>query len=237
LRIKINLKGKNIDLPIHYNYAIQGLLYNIITQKFKDAHDIGEVYENQKFKPFCFSRIFSSKYEIKDKRILFDGEIYFIFSSPFSDISDHVVNYFLNNNTVRLGDNIVSVSSLKSNDYKLKSSMKVRALCPITVYETQKNEDSKFVRFFSPDMVEFKECIKSNMNKKAAILGIRSGTFDISPFKVTEKDEKVIRYKQSIIKGWTGIYSISGSDEMMRIAFEWGLGVKNSEGFGMVEEV
>lgn len=237
MRIKINLKGKNIDLPIHYNYAIQGLLYNIITQKFKDVHDIGEVYENQKFKPFCFSRIFSSKYEIKDKRILFDGEIYFIFSSPFSDISDHVVNYFLNNNTVRLGDNIVSVSSLKSSDYKLKNDMKVRALCPITVYETERNEESKFVRFFSPDTVEFREHIKLNMSKKAAILGVHSGSFDISPFKVNEKDEKVIRYKQTIIKGWTGVYNISGSDEMMRIAFEWGLGVKNSEGFGMVEEV
>ncbi len=60
--------------------------------------------------------------------------------------------------------------------------------------------------------------------------------FKISPEKVSNRNHHVICFKDTVVKAWSGLYKIEGSDELMRIAFDCGLGAKNSQGFGMIEK-
>ncbi|MDN5332516.1 MAG: CRISPR-associated endoribonuclease Cas6 [Tepidanaerobacteraceae bacterium] len=51
---------------------------------------------------------------------------------------------------------------------------------------------------------------------------------------MSEKYCKVI-YKDVIIKGWMGVYILKGDPVLLKIAYDAGLGSKNSQGFGCFE--
>ncbi len=55
--------------------------------------------------------------------------------------------------------------------------------------------------------------------------------------EVSEKSLKVMIYKNYIIKGWLGVCRLSLPVLLFRIAYNAGLGARNSLGFGMVEVV
>ncbi len=59
MRLLIELNSeKDLVIPIHYNYYIQGLLYKSISPKLAQIlHDHGFPIEKRRFKLFTFSRI------------------------------------------------------------------------------------------------------------------------------------------------------------------------------------
>jgi CRISPR-associated endoribonuclease Cas6 len=54
---------------------------------------------------------------------------------------------------------------------------------------------------------------------------------------VNPRAKRLERYKGTWIEGWTGRFLLEGPPELLRLALEAGLGAKNSQGFGYVEEV
>jgi len=48
---------------------------------------------------------------------------------------------------------------------------------------------------------------------------------------------KLLIYKGTVIKAWMGIYSLMLPRVLFEIAFDSGIGAKNSQGFGMIEAI
>ncbi|HEX30478.1 TPA: CRISPR-associated endoribonuclease Cas6, partial [Candidatus Poribacteria bacterium] len=44
-----------------------------------------------------------------------------------------------------------------------------------------------------------------------------------------------VMYRDTVIKGWTGVYELDLPEPFFHLAYDAGLGAKNSQGFGMVE--
>jgi CRISPR-associated endoribonuclease Cas6 len=61
-------------------------------------------------------------------------------------------------------------------------------------------------------------------------------SFKIWREKVSNRNHHILSFKDTIIKAWSGLYRLEGSEELMRVAFDCGLGAKNSQGFGMIEK-
>jgi CRISPR-associated endoribonuclease Cas6 len=59
--------------------------------------------------------------------------------------------------------------------------------------------------------------------------------FSISPLNTKKLKKRVVIYKDYVIKGWDGEFLVEGSKELMDIAYNAGIGSKNSQGFGCVE--
>jgi len=55
--------------------------------------------------------------------------------------------------------------------------------------------------------------------------------------KVRSWDEKVVLFKDTVIKGWMGIYKLKSHPKILKLAYDTGLGSKNSQGFGMWEVI
>ena len=49
-----------------------------------------------------------------------------------------------------------------------------------------------------------------------------------------ERDQKVLNFKGTVIKGWTGLYEAKLPEPYFRLAYDAGFGAKNPQGFGMV---
>ncbi len=50
-------------------------------------------------------------------------------------------------------------------------------------------------------------------------------------------DQKILNFKGTVIKGWTGLYEVNLPEPYFRLAYDAGFGAKNAQGFGMVEVI
>jgi len=92
--------------------------------------------------------------------------------------------------------------------------------------------------YYNPSEKEFPMLIKENIIKKYKAFYRKmpsSEEFFIEPIKLDNRNEKIVIYKGFVIKGWMGKFKLKGEPELLKLAYNAGLGAKNSQGFGMFE--
>ncbi len=224
-----------VDLPVHYNRPLQGMFYNLLSQYFGSCINSDE----REKKIFTFSRIYPyESFRVESKRLKFKGSFMVYFASPIEELMDCVSKAFSEKELFRIENNLFRLKNHTILKTEVNSPIMVKTVSPITVYSTiTLPNKNKYTHYFSPYSDNFRNLISENIRRKASVLGIDcsgDNTFDISPYGVTEKNEKLLFYKGIIIKGWTGYFVLSGNKKLIRLAFDSGLGAKNSQGFGMV---
>lgn len=229
-----------IRLPIQYNYAIQGMIYNHLGSEYSSQlHDEGYAYQNRNFKLFTFSRLNGEFKQLRESNeILFYPPITIIISSPIERFVYELGYSLLISDDLRLGDNSVKVSEFNAlPEPKISSTETIGMQSPITVYSTLKTQDNKSkTYYYSPYEQDFTRLIESNLKKKYSLIHDKEPkddqTLSIKPLKVSKNSEVIIRYKGTIIKAWRGVYILEGDPELIKVAYDAGLGNKNSQGFG-----
>lgn len=246
MRLKITFrseKGHPAVLPANYNELIQGLIYHYLDEYLAaQLHEEGltDPETRRKFKFFTFSRLIPlEKPRVEKSQIFFSGPIILIIASPLNEFIQSMATQLIKAENLRLGDEtflVESVSVEAPPPYKEK--VLIRVLSPITVYSTLSTFDGKKkTYYYSAFEEEFENLILENLNKKyRALTGEKvsfSGSF--RPFKVTSRNQRILLYKGTVIKGWDGLYELSLPPPLFSLAFEAGLGSKNSQGFGCIE--
>ena len=242
---KINFSSKNnIVLPIPYNSIIQAVLYKFINEDtFADfIHNEGYVHNNRNYKLFSFSNFQEKPLHInRDKeQFIFPKDISIYFSSINNQFFKDVFNSIINEDgKVYLGKNETVISKIELIKQNISGKEIVRALSPITVYSTFTTfEGRKKTYYYSPYENEFSENIRRNLlNKYQSLYNSVPEDQSFSISCKYEPQEKIVKYKNFIIKGYTGTFEIEGSMELMDMAFCTGLGSKNSQGFGLIIKI
>ena len=170
--------------------------------------------------------------------LILEKKYFFYLSSILDDFLLDISNSFIKKSSFELEDNILylkSVEVIKLPNFNQKENI-IYLLSPITVYNTIDNK----TYFYSPNENKFYELIKQNLLKKYKAYykdyNVDNFDFDIELLKFDNKrDKKVIVYKNNCIISYEGIYKISGDKEILKFAWNTGLGSKNSQGFGMFE--
>lgn len=242
MRIVLSFNSLNeiIALPVSYNEIVQGFIYKNLNKRLaQELHDEGFVYGKRSFKLFTFSRLLG-KAKIESNYLKIVPPVKVLISSPCVDILYTLAENLLKRQEVKLGDNRLYLESISVRYMpEIKETIYIKMLSPVTIYSTLYTSDGKKkTYYYNPWEREFSELLMRNIVKKyAAFYGKNplSQDFSIEPVKVKKKDEKIITYKDFIIKGWMGIYKISGNKELLRFAYDAGIGAKNSQGFGCFE--
>ncbi len=242
MRITIHYSADStIKLPKNYNEIIQGFIYRNLERSLANfIHNEGFKYEKRNFKLFTFSRIFG-KIKPNKNQFLIQSPFKVVVSSPYNKILMSFANSLLTKDKFKLGNNFVNIDSIDIESIpNIESESYIYFLSPITVYSTFEENEKKKTYYYNPKEPKFSELVRENLIKKyIAFFGKNpnDSTFHIEPVKVLPKDEKIVFYKGFIIKGWMGHYKISGSQELLKFAYDVGLGGKNSQGFGCFELV
>lgn len=245
MRMEIQLSAMDdnrITLPLHYNKAVQGLIYRQISEYMPELHDNGYVIDKRVFRLFVFSRVQGAVAELRNGRITFKPPVTIKVSSTDSCFLELLGNRLLKARQVSLDgcSLLVDTVAIRRNPDFSSGIAKVKAISPITVYSTMTSAvGSKKTYYYHPREREFAEQIKNNLLKKAAILGLHyeDGPFSIEPVHIRNTDLKVVYYDNFIIKGWLGMYVLKGIPQLLEIAYDTGIGAKNPQGFGMIETV
>ncbi|HIC95846.1 TPA: CRISPR-associated endoribonuclease Cas6 [Candidatus Bipolaricaulota bacterium] len=232
-----------LSLPLHYNSEVQGLIYrNLDRALSRWLHDEGMPLGKRRFKFFTFSRLLG-RYRINGDTIEFSGPVRVHIGSVHEEILESLALHLLREPQVRLGKEPCEVAGIEVEPLpRISRPMLVRTLSPITVYRTLYTAEGKRkTYYFNPSEEEWEELILANLRRKARALGWEKPRLEgltgahIRPVRVGKRDERIMRYRETVIKGWTGIYELDLPEPFFLLAYDAGLGAKNPQGFGMVE--
>jgi len=241
LRCIINFSSSNSHLifPISYNSLIQGFIYRSLDKTLSDwLHNEAIRFEKRHFRFFTFSRLIG-RYKIEDKKILFFPPVRLYIGTIHKTILESLIENMLKSGEIILGKNFCYIESIEiENQPEYREKILVKTLSPITIRSTLKGEDGKEKSYYySPFEKDWERMILDNLRRKAKALGWKDELKDahIKPVKVSKKNFHIVFYRNTVIKAWSGIYEISLPEPYFRLAYDAGVGAKNSQGFGMVK--
>ena len=247
--LKFEPEGGVLKVPIHYNHLVQAMIYRSLDKALAAwLHEEGFSFGKRRFKLFTFSRLLASKREFdnKTKTIKFFSPIILKIGAMEAKILESLAVYLVRKGEVKLNGTICRFAAIEVEmPVEVNGPVLVRALSPITVYSTlykMKNGGRK-TYYYRPWEKEFQEQLLENLKRKERAfygeeeeLPSLEGAY-IKPVKVSKKHEAVVNFKGTWITGWTGLYELNLPEPYFTLAYNAGLGSKNSQGFGMVEVV
>jgi len=244
MRIQVSLRlDEPLILPIHYNHIIQAVILRWLNEENyrRYVHDKGYEYNNRRYKLYTFSRL-EGKFSIDadSKRIVFHDRVKLMVSALDDNFLQYVVNTVIMNDDIQILSNRVYVDEVTCFSDEIRNSGIFRTRSPIVVYSTFERDGSKKTYYYNPMEDEFGYLIRKNLiNKHIAYYGCEpsNSDFEIKPVKNHRLKENIVMYKGVVIKGWSGDFEIKGSCDLMKIAYNAGLGSKNSQGFGFIDVV
>jgi len=243
MRIKVILipeKGL-LHLPIHYNHLVQGFIYsNLDTKLARWLHKEGFRYKKRKFKAFTFSRLIG-KFNIKDKTIYYKGPISLKIGSPYSRVLESLAENFIKSPFLELASQRCHLKAIEVERPlpKINTAI-IKMLSPLVIYSTLYGGGKKKTYYYTPWEKEFSEKIMDNLKRKWIAFYQReidtplNGAY-IKLEKVNNRNLSIVMFKETVIKGWTGIYKLHLPEPFFSFAYDIGLGSKNSQGFGMFD--
>ena len=250
MRVKITTLENYITLPVRHNDILQGIIYRHIDPRLAERiHNRGtkDPESDRGLKLFTFSRLISSRSPVVDNKknaITFYTPLTWIVASPINELIVSLYNTLINNRAIELKSHEPSKSQTMHIDSvwieplpKYENPISVETLSPITVYRTEEKNGRRYTHYYSPFEPEFNELILENLCRKCRTITGRDISLDeksyVKPVRIA-KHENIVYYKDTLIKGWSGIFEMSLPEDIFHIAFSCGLGARNSQGFGCV---
>lgn len=236
MRLKITLKNDEITLPINYQIALQGVIYNIFSNcAYGDfLHNVG--YRNGKrvFKNFTFSNLIG-KYKIENKMIKFTGNIFFFISGYSEEFIEKVYEFLTMNSIINLNGKCLEIEKVEITNlkyFKGTQTVRIRTLSPVVCYQTT----GRYVTYYKPSDPIFNQFCVANLNEKMMALKIeREPNFEI--LEVLKENKRMVIFKNTFYEAYLTEMIVMTDYPTLSLIFDTGLSSKGSAGFGMVEIV
>ena len=254
ITLKINRKFGNL-LPFNYQYEQSAVIYRILaqadTQYSSWLHENGYLlHERKRFKLFCYSPFIFEKVrplpEAGGLKIIGERAVWYISFIPEKSTLEFIQGIFahqsfsIGNKKYQVAFDVVGVEAIPMP--QLSEGMTFVALSPICV---KLHEDNK-TQYLSPDNPMFAEgVLKGLMARYESIHG--------QPFNMEDKEfsfelidkkvkSKLITIKantpcESRVRGYLCSFRMKAPSELMKIAYEGGIGEQCSQGFGFIKKM
>lgn len=229
-----------LSLPIQYNEYIQAFLYSHLDHHLASCiHDEGipDPVGKRRLKFFTFSRLLG-RWRVSNGKIIFSEAAKLVVASPMTDFLGSLATHLISQRSLPLGSQELYLEAVEIEPpLAAQRPILVQALSPITVYSTLFTAEGKRkTYYYSPWEREFEVLLLRNLQRKARVWYgspiCEEG--HIRPFKISRRDEHIVKFKGTVIKAWTGIYELDLPAEYLEMAYDAGLGAKNSQGFGCI---
>ncbi|AEM74984.1 CRISPR-associated endoribonuclease Cas6 [Caldicellulosiruptor acetigenus] len=236
MRFKLKLTNeKETIIKVDYFIELASSINMLLDSNYLRYIENGAYLLNRKiYKPWTFSRLFFEKYSFANKEIrVLPGDSYLIVSTIDDNFAYFFLKGILKEKCLRVGEAIFEVRSVSVLNQPQRKQIVCRTLSPIIIKEIQRIENS------CPEFAaSFVEGVKKNLVSKAKAFR----NINISPEKIeiqivnNEKiKRKTLRIKNEFYVGYELLLKIKSLPEIIEIAYNCGLGVKNALGFGCVE--
>ena len=251
MRLLIELSSSDNDhitIPVHYNHLIQSAIYATLDRNIADfLHNTGFEGGGRRFKLFTFSRLTGAyRFNFDRGEITYISPAKLVVSSPVERFCESLVNGIMTKNNMRIGPVLLRIQGVKvdrplvvmdKERAHVETEVRVKTLSPVVVYSTLlRPEGGKYTCYFQPGDGDFTRLAIENLHKKyQAIYGAAPPEGEIRIKPLRQPKLQIIKYKNFVIKGYSGILSMKGPASLLQVAVDAGLGAKNSMGFGLLD--
>ncbi|MDQ7065013.1 MAG: CRISPR-associated endoribonuclease Cas6 [candidate division KSB1 bacterium] len=262
MRLQLSLIPLNpkTAVPINYNYPLSAAIYKIIGRAAPDyaqwLHDHGYVGPTERrMKLFTFSRLNIPKVRMEHGTLIAGDDRPWLLqiASPMEDefVQNFVLGLFESQKLEIGGPRAVGRFLIESVEALpmpvFREEMRGKTLSPIVASTMRDYQGKLQPYYYRPTDAELPEAIRKNLLSKYEIVFGKACSvpeiqvqFDMDYYH--RKQGKVTRLwrikegtpEETRVKSFEMPFKIRGNPELMRIAWECGLGDKNSLGFGMV---
>lgn len=262
MRLKLSLlpmqNQQSIAVPINYNYPIHSAIYKLLAKVAPDyatwLHDHGYASENQRrMKMFVFSKLDIPRVRRVKRTLEGRSDQLWILhiASPMEDefIQNFVLSLFEKQHIEIGGKQAVGRFQINSVEAipepTFKSSMRGKTCSPLIVSKRREDGSTHYLRVTDADL---SSALRNNLVQKYQIaynhpLHNTSFQIEFDSEYISRKGERIYKLitikegsrEQTQYKGIEAPFSLTGTPELLQIAWHCGLGEKNAMGFGMVD--
>lgn len=249
MRINIELySDKEIKLPIHYSHIVQGFLYKNLTDRdySRFLHQTGFWHAGKQFKLFTFSRLLGPFTLYKNQGLIgFKSPVHLIISSTLEPFITDLAETLIRSDWGFLGGSVIEIKSIGvEKEIQFIEQVQIKMLSPTVAYSTVTGDNNrKRTEYYSPWQPQYLEIVRANLMAKYQLIHGElppNNDLKIIPNGNGNQEQRfkaVINYKGTYIVGYHGIYWLKGNPDLIKVAYDTGLGSKNSQGFGCWEVV
>ncbi len=245
--MRIRLKLKTVEeqlIDYNYNADLNNLVYEITQDANPELasalfHE-GMIVGDTPIKPYTFSRLLFENYRATRDGLLVKGDGEWLISTPVDELAENFINGLIGRYQVKIGHNRFTVERHQMiKDPELTEEMDCFMLGPVVTSVLR--EDGREV-FCHPLQSEFYDLLRQDLAFK--VKQIYREVIDPADIQITiinpekfdlERSANLIHYQGKNIKCYLFKFKITGPGKALQLAFNWGLGSFNHQGFGMVD--
>ncbi len=226
------------EIPIlryDYQHSMSAMLYSTLIEadeKFRRLHD------SKDYKYFTFSRL-----EIPRRKALKDGiailcnDAYLWFSSPDARLVRSLVGAFATTQAVKIGGLGFAIAGIASTSpFYARDTESFRTISPIIVRTVIDENESTKTWDLSPEDDAFKQKLIENLYRKYESFHGHQPEGTIKEINITHSKQQRIQILDTFHRAHLMIIELHGDPELIKFAYDCGLGEKNSMGFGMLQQ-
>ena len=232
-----------VMLPVSYNHILQAALLNWLQdeQYTTFLHDVGFQKERRVFKLYSFSELQGNHYlDKKSQKLVFKDTVSVCISSYMEEMEAYVKESLEAERPLRLGKVLLPIESAYLLEDVYEECM-VQAISPVTIHSTfELPTGTKKTYYYEPEEKDFSTMLRDNLVRKYKTVYDKEpedASFAMVPLKDGSVKKKVVKYRDTVIIGWTGRFKMSGSPELLKMALLAGVGARNSMGFGCIVQI
>ena len=237
MQIVIHLANKNgLRLPLDYGYRVSSAVYRLASADEEYSaflHDCGYGRDGHRYKLFTYSPL-RGRYCIENKHIIFDGDITLEVRSISGRFCEALKSSLLTKGSVKIMDTVLPVKMTEVYDRPLTvAEADIETVSPIVV---SSSEDGKTI-YYSPEDECWEQMINLTLYRKFTA-AYNEEPPSVVKLDLLRKPKKVVtRVKGIWVTAYHAQLHITAHPLVTAFLYETGLGAKNSQGFGMFEEI
>ena len=233
MQVKVTLYAKKeLIIPLNYNHALQSSIYDVLGADPEYAEFIHDKGFNS-FRMFTFGGL-KGKYTLSGGKMLMRGNVSFEVRSPSEKFCEIFEHSLLTRDTMTLVGSDLEIRRVELTDIRVtQNTVHIATASPITA---RFNLPDGSTIYYSPEQNEFSELLRSNISAKySAYTGNKDESFN---FCCTGNSRKIVtRYKSIWVTAYHLTAELTGTPELLDLAYQAGLGSRSAQGFGMFDLV
>lgn len=232
MQLHLTFTGEGLNLPISYQSILQGMIYRGLYRAdpafSADLHEKGRAQSVDLPKLFVFGRL-QGPYRIRGQNILFPKAVGLEIRSCDKQMICTLAAGLTVGESLPLGHNEVLLTECRIEDYRVETErISVRTASPFavhTTYEARKIFDEQQMRHKLLQNAREKWCATGHDPAQFAL----EIQWDAPPTPIHAV------FKEIGIDAWNAAMTLTGSQEVLDLLYNTGLGAKNSQGFGLLD--
>lgn len=223
------LKG---SLFVDYRKGFESLIRETVLKKNPVLYD-----KCKSIWPFTFSVYFPPLRKDNEKQFTGGGKVIMSFSTADMELLISVYNGLISLRSCLLFDHILTFERAILGQRRIirENMATFKTMTPVIISSGGNNDKDDVEWISSSDETDIGEILKAEIEKVAFAF---SGNFNACiRFKPIQIRRTIIRYDNTNMRGFMGMFELSGDPAILNVIYDVGLGIHRDQGFGMLELV